>query len=87
MLTSSEWVTKLDRVKTCDADTMVTKLEINSMLEDFNQKLTRSGYNITRRRKIFKAGLLGYKRKMRRTLIETGGHRHKTNEDGGKPGS
>ena len=87
LLTTLEWVTKLERGRSCKADTMVTRLDVGNILEDFNIKMMRSGYSLTRRREIFKAGLLGYKRKMRRTMIETEGNRHRMGEEGLELGS
>ena len=81
LLTTSEWITKLKRSKTCKADRMVNDREVMSILETFNVKLIRSGYSLMRRQEIFKAGLLGYKRKMLRTMAQTGGQRHRIGAD------
>ena len=77
MMTTQEWACNLPRKRSCIADTVIGKGEVCRILEEFNQKLTRSGYDITRRREIIKAGLLGYKRRVSRIMKETGGFRHK----------
>ena len=81
LLTTDEWVTNLDRKKVCEADKLTGRGQVGKVIEDFNEKMKRSGYNLTRRQEIVKAGILGYKRKMQRTILETGGYRHKIGED------
>ena len=63
-------------------DKAVPDCDVVKMLEDYNQNLISSGYSLSRRQEIFKAGLLGYKRKGSRTLAESGYTRHKSGRAG-----
>ena len=59
-----------------DAETEVDVDEVNEILMNFERKRERSGYPKFRRSEIFKAGLLGYKRKGQRMLDTSGFSKH-----------
>ena len=56
----------------CQAESAVTRDEITGILNEFDEMLKRSGYNLSRRLHIMKSGLLGYERRRARNLVEEG---------------
>ena len=54
-------MTKIPRKITREADRFVTREMVLEILNDFEEKLSISGYSIHRRHEILKSGLTGYK--------------------------
>ena len=54
--------------------------QVIKIIEDYDEKLERSGYSRIRRTEILKSGLIGYKRKARRHIMEAG-HVHRPGFD------
>ena len=72
LLNTKEMICHLGRKYQTQADKAISDEEVLKILETYDAKLCRSGFERTRRLEIIKAWLIGYKRKAGRHIQECG---------------